>query len=59
MTGDSHLIRMKIRLTWIAWLILPVCSPAATTTFSSGPAPVTLVELYTSEGCSSCPQADA
>ena len=35
-----------------------VCGTAAEPRFSSGPARVALVELYTSEGCSSCPPAE-
>jgi hypothetical protein len=35
-----------------------VASPGADNVFRSGPAHVSLVELYTSEGCSSCPPAE-
>ena len=37
---------------------VPATQASAETVFSSGPNRVALMELYTSEGCSSCPPAD-
>jgi hypothetical protein len=37
----------------------PLLLPAAEIRFESGPQQTALVELYTSEGCSSCPSAEA
>ena len=38
--------------------LLAVCAPVLATEFTSDTAQTQLVELYTSEGCSSCPPAD-
>ncbi len=51
--------RLIISLVTISWLsFCAVCSHAAPTIFQSGSQQVQLIELYTSEGCSSCPPAD-
>jgi hypothetical protein len=47
-----------MRFLLLALLMLPALSWAAQCTAESGPHTVALVELYTSEGCSSCPPAE-
>jgi hypothetical protein len=56
--GESPpLIGMKIG--WLIASVLLAAPARAQTLYRSGPARANLIELYTSEGCSSCPPADA
>ena len=51
---------MKALFVGCVWVALPIMMAAAgEVRFQSGPQQTALVELYTSEGCSSCPPAEA
>ena len=47
---------MRIPVAWLA--LVPAVAAAGELAFSSGPAQTALLELFTSEGCSSCPPAE-
>ncbi len=49
---------MGMRWLPLLFLMLPTLAHAVECTARSGPTTAALVELYTSEGCSSCPPAD-
>ena len=52
-------MRMILRLVLVCALALPLATAEAADAPAGGQPPLTVVELFTSQGCSSCPPADA
>jgi len=48
-----------VRLTLVGWISVAAVARAGDLQFESGPQRIHLIELFTSQGCSSCPPAEA
>jgi hypothetical protein len=57
--GEQLSWRMQKVLSWLLMALMTDIATASEIRFESGPQRTALIELYTSEGCSSCPPAEA